>query len=59
MGLVEKIEKKGRISLNLRPQIAMNPMSKIAISRRFQKRWRLIGYGEVDEFNELEVKISS
>jgi len=34
-------------------------MSKIAISRRFQKRWRLIGYGEVDEFNELEVNISS
>ena len=59
VGLVEKIEKKGRIALTLRPQIAMNPRSKIAISRRFQKRWRLIGYGEVDEFNELEINISS
>ncbi len=38
---------KGIAELKLSGVVALDPDVKIAISRRVQKRWRLIGYGEV------------
>ena len=57
MGTVVRTAKKGRIVFEVKPVIAMNPKSKIALSRRFMKRWRLIGYGEVHDYTESEIEI--
>lgn len=40
---------KGIAELKLSGVVALDPDIKVAISRRVQKRWRLIGYGEVVE----------
>jgi translation initiation factor 2 subunit 3 len=56
-GRVVTIAKKGRVIFDISPIIAMNPNSKIALSRQFNKRWRLIGYGEVHDYVEKEISI--
>lgn len=38
---------KNEITMKLRGEVALDPTVKIALSRNIQKRWRLIGYGEV------------
>jgi translation initiation factor 2 subunit 3 len=38
---------KNRINLKLTGVVALDPTVKIALSRNINKRWRLIGYGEV------------
>jgi len=57
MGSVVRIAKKRRIVFKVNPVIAMNPNSKIALSRRFMKRWRLIGYGEVHDYEAIDADI--
>jgi len=47
-GVVTKLG-KGIAEMKLSGQVAIDPEIKIAISRRVQKRWRLIGYGELVE----------
>ncbi len=41
--------KKNIMQVKLNAEVALDPSVKIAISRRIQKRWRLIGYGEIVE----------
>ncbi|OLS20333.1 MAG: Translation initiation factor 2 subunit gamma [Candidatus Heimdallarchaeota archaeon LC_2] len=59
VGTVKKILKKGKIEFILKPVIAMNPESKVALSRQVQKRWRLIGWGDIDSYNSVEIKYSN
>ena len=47
-GVVTKLG-KGIAEMKLSSQVVLDPEIKIAISRRVQKRWRLIGYGELVE----------
>lgn len=57
VGKVKKIAKKGRIIFDINPPIAINQNAKIALSRRFMKRWRLIGYGEISDYKAIEIAI--
>ncbi|MHA2089906.1 MAG: translation initiation factor IF-2 subunit gamma [Candidatus Kariarchaeaceae archaeon] len=58
VGQVSKIGKKHTVNFELKPQIALEPSSKVALSRRFNKRWRLIGWGEIDDYQEIPLKLS-
>ncbi len=49
--------KKNWARLTINPQIAIIPETKIAISRRFDKRWRLIGYAIITEYTEIPITI--
>jgi translation initiation factor 2 subunit 3 len=55
VGKVRTIAKKGRVIFDVKPAIAMNPKSKIALSRQYMKRYRLIGYGEVHDYEEIDL----
>ncbi len=59
VGTVSKVLKKGKIDFSLRPVIAMSPDSKIALSRQVQKRWRLIGWGEIESYNTIDIQYSN
>ncbi len=54
---VSDILKKGKILVDVNPQIAILPETKIAISRNFNKRWRLIGWAEIVDYKEIEIKV--
>ncbi len=57
VGIVTNIKKKGIIAITLSPNVAIIPNQKIAISRNFSKRWRLIGWAEIVNYNEVEIEI--
>ena len=46
---------KNQATFQIKPIIALNDKIKIALSRRFGKRWRLIGWGEIHEHNQVEI----
>jgi translation initiation factor 2 subunit 3 len=54
---VSEILKKGKINVDVNPHIAIMPETKIAISRNFNKRWRLIGWAEIVDYSEVEITI--
>ncbi|MFV2014255.1 MAG: translation initiation factor IF-2 subunit gamma, partial [Candidatus Heimdallarchaeota archaeon] len=58
VGTVKKVLKKGNVDFTLKPVIAMDPDSKVALSRQIQKRWRLIGWGEIVSYETVELKYS-
>lgn len=58
IGNVEKV-RKNVASLKINPNAVLIPETKIAISRRFDKRWRLIGWGKILEYTEIELVITS
>ena len=57
VGRVLKIAKKGIVEFEIKSIIAVDPDSKVAISRQFNKRWRLIGWCEIASYNEVPVKV--
>ena len=56
---VEKIQKKGLVAFSIRPRIALDVDSKVALSRQFNKRWRLIGWGEINDYEQIRTKITN
>ena len=48
VGIVEDISKK-KISCTLRRPVCADKEAKVTISRRVGQRWRLIGYGEIEQ----------
>ncbi|MCE7736268.1 MAG: translation initiation factor IF-2 subunit gamma [Candidatus Heimdallarchaeota archaeon] len=58
VGTVKKVLKKGKVDFTLKPIIALDPNSKVALSRQIQKRWRLIGWGEIDSYETVPLKYS-
>lgn len=58
VGTVTKVLKKGKVDFALKPVIAMDPNSKVALSRQIQKRWRLIGWGDIESYQTVTLKYS-
>lgn len=57
VGRTNRILKKGNILFDIKPVIAIDPNSKVALSRQVSKRWRLIGWGEIQDFNAVPIEI--
>ncbi|MHA2252156.1 MAG: translation initiation factor IF-2 subunit gamma [Candidatus Kariarchaeaceae archaeon] len=53
VGSVKSIGKKNRVDFTVKPIVAVDPNSKVALSRQFNKRWRLIGYGEILDYKNI------
>lgn len=51
------IVKKNSANIVINTQIAIIPDTKIAISRSFDKRWRLIGYGVITGYDEIPITV--
>ncbi|MCY3410324.1 MAG: translation initiation factor IF-2 subunit gamma [Candidatus Heimdallarchaeota archaeon] len=56
VGVVEVV-KKNIATVRIKSNVAIVPDTKIAISRNFDKRWRLIGWATIKGYEETEIEV--